>query len=203
MRDILLARLLRQNVFLRPRYRVKCQLPGPPTVHSSQSLPLVPRDLYGASDTFGHYARFRPADFWSQAFLGFTPRTTLFAGAQALLRFQPVRGFLFRLFTPTGVSPTLGGPRSGSISLLRRDHWSPTVRMAWWRSFSAHDAAVPAFILGRGSLRPAAFVLYHVPRVFLRVEVSSPPSLLHVLSPPSVRKFTYFSVYFGSTCLST
>ena len=38
-------------------------------------------------------------------------------------------------------------------------------------AFSTHDAAVPTCILGRFSLRPAAFVFCHVPRVFLRVEV--------------------------------
>ena len=147
--DFLLARLLRRNVFLRPSYCVKCQLPGPSTVRSSQYLPLVLRYRYGAGPTLATMPDLDRRTFGLSP-SSVSPRRQFFlAGSQALLRFQPVRGFLFRLFTPTGVSPTLGGPRSGSISLLRRDLWSPTVRMAWWRSFSAHHAAVPAFILGR------------------------------------------------------
>ena len=117
--DILLAKLLRQNVFSGRVTAIKCPLPGPPTVHSSQSLPLVLRYLYGASFTLATMSVLDRRIFGLSPSSVFTPQTIFFAGSQAFLLFQPVRGFLFRLFTPTGVSPTLGGSRSGSISLLR------------------------------------------------------------------------------------
>ena len=74
----------------------------------------------------------------------------------------PAFTWFFRFSTPAGSSPTLGCQRS----LLRRQYWSPTVRMAWWRSFlSMTQLCMPLSSAAGLSVQQPCF-LYHVPRVF-------------------------------------
>ena len=201
---------------------VKFQPPGPPRVHSSQPPPWAPRDpffFYDASYFFGQLTRFRPVDSGLSVRPRFSPRGQLSTLVPGLaygpsLCLGSSSGFLRQAPCP----PPRGGQRSGSIGLPPLRPLVPYGSDGWWLSCLFHDAAVPAFILGRIFSVQQPSLLCHFPRV-LRVQVtflpafvgstylstflSSPPSSLHVLSPPSVLKFTYFSVFFGSTCLST
>ena len=121
---------------------------------------------------------------------GFTELTYLlysdtFLGAsRCLIYFSPV--YAGRMFSPACLPGQV--PTSAKIVSLLCFGWLGS-------AVFCHDAAVPSLILGRISPLPAASVFCLVPRVFLRVKVSSPPYSLHVLSPPSVLKLAYFGLF--------